>query len=123
MGGIILASSSNGNVIGYCDIHSAEYGIKVEPGDTTVQRLTIMSSSLQNFTGNALELNASRASVENTLIANAQGNCVKVVGGDVTFVHCTIANFYVWRQRDVALALHNSIDGAPAPLNRALFAN
>ena len=55
--------------------------------------------------------------------ANAQGNCVKVVGGDVSFVHCTIANFYVWKQRDVALALHNSIDGVPAPLRGALFAN
>ena len=122
-GGIILASSSNGNVIGHCDIHSAEYGIKVEPGDTTVQRLTIMSSSLQNFTGNALELNASRASVENTLIANAQGNCVKVVGGNVSFVHCTIANFYVWKQRDVALALHNSLEGEPMPLYGASFRN
>ena len=65
----------------------------------------------------------SRASVNNSLIANAKGNCVKVVGGDVSFVHCTIANFYIWEQRDVALALHNSHEGAPAPLRGALFAN
>jgi hypothetical protein len=61
--------------------------------------------------------------VSNSLFANAQGNCVKVVGGDVSFVHCTIANFYVWRQRDVALALHNNMDGVPAPLRGALFSN
>ena len=63
------------------------------------------------------------ATVSNSLIANAEGNCVKVVGGNVGFVHCTIANFYVWKQRDVALALHNSMEGTPAPLRRASFSN
>ena len=122
-GGVIIASTSNGNVFGHCDIHGAEYGIMVERGDTAQQRLTITSSSLQNFTGNALELHAAHADVVNTLIANAQGNCVKVVGGNVSFIHCTIANFYVWKQRDVALALHNSLEGEPMPLYGASFRN
>ena len=122
-GGVVFSSTSNGNVLSHCDIHSANYGVIVEAGDTTVQRISIESSKLCNFKGNALELNMSRASVNNSLIANAKGNCVKVVGGDVSFVHCTIANFYVWEQRDVALALHNSIEGAPAPLRGAFFSN
>ena len=121
--GVVFTSTSNGNSLAHCDIHSANYGIRVEQGDSTQHRITIESSKVQNFHGNALELVMARATVANSLFANAQGNCVKVVGGDVSFVHCTIANFYVWRQRDVALALHNSIDGAPAPLRRALFAN
>ena len=122
-GGVVFSSTSNGNVLSHCDIHSANYGVIVEAGDTTVQRISIESSKLCNFKGNALELNMSRASVNNSLIANAKGNCVKVVGGAVSFVHCTIANFYIWEQRDVALALHNSHEGAPAPLRGALFAN
>ena len=122
-GGVLIDSTSNGNVIEHCDIHGAEYGIMVQRGDTTVQRLSIVSSRLQNFTGNALELHAARVNVVNSLIANAQGNCVKVVGGDVSFVHCTIANFYVWKQRDVALALHNSLEGEPMPLYGASFKN
>ena len=122
-GGVTYTSTSNGNILSHCDIHSAKYGVKVEPGDTTVMRIAIESSKLYNFEGNALELNMARATVDNSLIANAQGNCVKVVGGDVSFVHCTIANFYVWEQRDVALALHNSYEGVAAPLRRALFAN
>ena len=121
--GVVFTSTSNDNRLAHCDIHSANYGIRVEQGDTAVQRITIESSRVQNFHGNALELVMSRATALNSLFANAQGNCVKVVGGDVEFVHCTIANFYVWRQRDVALALHNSIEGAPAPLRGALFAN
>lgn len=121
--GIVIDSLSNGNHFAYCDIHSANYGIKVERGDTVAQRITIESSKVQNFHGNALELVMARATVSNSLFANAQGNCVKVVGGDVAFVHCTIANFYVWRQRDVALALHNSIEDTPAPLRGALFVN
>ena len=121
--GVVFTPSSNDNVLTHCDIHSANYGIKVEPGDTTRHRITIESSKVQNFHGNALELIMARATAINSLFANAQGNCVKVVGGNVNFIHCTIANFYVWRQRDVALALHNSLDGAPAPLHNALFAN
>lgn len=122
-GGVVIASTSSDNVIEYCDIHGAEYGIRVERGDTTVQRLTVNSSKLHNFTGHALELSAAHANVSNSLIANAQGNCVKVVGGNVSFAHCTIANFYVWKQRDVALALHNSHEGEPMPLYGASFRN
>lgn len=121
--GITFTPTSNGNRLAYCDIHSANYGIKVEQGDTLQQRIDIESSKVQNFHGNALELVMARATAANSLFANAQGNCVKVVGGDVRFLHCTIANFYVWRQRDVALALHNSIEDTPAPLRGALFAN
>ncbi len=122
-GGLVFGSTSNGNTLEHCDIHSAEFGVKVERGDTTVQRLVIRSSKIQNFTGNALETYVAHVDVENSLIANAQGNCVKVVGGNVSFVHCTIANFYVWKQRDVALALHNSLEGEPMPLHGASFRN
>lgn len=122
-GGITIDSLSNANRFVHCDIHSAKYGIRVVEGDSTAQRLTIESSRIENFDGNALETTMARVDVVNSLLANARGNCVKVVGGNVRFVHCTITNFYVWKQRDVALALHNSIDGNPAPLREALFAN
>ncbi len=121
--GVLFSSTSGGNRLLHCDIHSANYGIRVERGDSTVHRISIESSKLYNFHGNALELVMSRANVSNSLFANAGGNCVKVVGGDVSFVHCTIANFYVWKPRGVALALSNSIEDEPAPLARAFFAN
>lgn len=122
-GGITFDSLSNNNILEYCDIHSADYGIRVEAGDTAVQRLTVEASRIENFNGNAIETMNGRVDVRNTLIANARGNCVKIVGGDVRFVHCTIANFYVWKQRDAALALHNSLDGVSMPLREASFVN
>lgn len=122
-GGVRFTAMSSDNVLRHCDVHSAKYGVVVEMGDTVSQRLTVESSKLYNFTGNAMELQMANVSVSNSLIANAEGNCVKVVGGSVEFVHCTIANFYVWKQRDVALALHNNFDGVPAPLRRASFKN
>ena len=122
-GGITFQSTSNGNLLDHCDLHSANYGLHMMSGDTAVQRLTVTNSSICNFSGNALECENARVDVGNTLIANAGGNCVKVVGGSVRFIHCTIANFYVWTQRDVALALHNMLEGNIAPLREALFAN
>ena len=122
-GGVVISGESEGNRLLHCDIHSARYGVRVEAGDSVAERIYIESSKIHNFNGNALELVKSRATVVNSLIANAGGNCVKVMGGDVSFVHCTIANFYVWEQRDVAVALHNGFEDAPAPLRGALFAN
>ncbi len=122
-GGITFAPSSNDNLLRHCDIHSANYGLLIQQGDTTQQRLVMESSRVENVNGNALETICSRVDVTNSLIANAGGNCVKIIGGSVRFTHCTIANFYVWKLRDVALALHNSIDGMPAPLYEATFAN
>ena len=122
-GGITFQPTSNGNILDHCDLHSANYGLRMLSGDTTVQRLTVTNSSICNFSGNAFECENARVDVGNTLIANAGGNCVKVVGGSVRFVHCTIANFYVWTQRETALALHNMLEGSVAPLREALFAN
>lgn len=121
--GIVLAPTSNGNVFEHCDIHSANYGIKVEPGDEAAQRIIMNASRLENFYGNALELVQAHADVTNTLLANAGGNCVKVVGGNVNFIHCTIANFFVYKVRDVALTLHNSYSTTLAPLHGANFIN
>ena len=122
-GGIYFGATSNGNILDWCDIHSAGYGVYMEQGDTTLQRLIVTNSMMYNFSNNAFETNCARVDVSNSLIANAGGNCVKIVGGSVRFVHCTIANFYVWKQRDVALALHNTFEGAAAPLREAFFAN
>ena len=121
--GITFQPSSNGNTFDWCDIHSADYGIYIMSGDTAAQRLTLTNSSVCNFSGDALSAENARIDASNTLIANAGGNCVKIVGGSARFVHCTIANFYVWKQRDTALALHNTLEGVPAPLREALFAN
>lgn len=121
--GITFHPSSNGNIFDWCDIHSADYGIYIMSGDTAAQRLTLTNSSVCNFSGDAISTENARIDASNTLIANAGGNCVKIVGGSARFVHCTIANFYVWKQRDTALALHNTLEGVPAPLREALFAN
>lgn len=121
--GITILATSNDNHLRHCDIHSANYGIKVEQGDTARMRLVVENSRIENFHGNGIEAVNSRIDVANSLIANAGGNCVKIVGGRVRFVHCTIANFYVWKVRDVAVALHNSIEGTPAPLREAYFGN
>ena len=121
--GITFHATSNGNTLDWCDIHSANHGIYIATGDTTTQRLTMTNSAIYNIAGNALESENSHIDVGNSLIANAEGNCVKIVGGNVSFIHCTIANFYVWKQRDTALALHNTLQEDAAPLRRALFAN
>ena len=115
--GVLFTSTSNDNLLVHCDIHSANYGIRVEQGDTVQNRITIESSKVQNFHGNALELVMARATAVNSLFANAQGNCVKVVGGDVNDMPGNFGKDYVTikfrngSQFDVVGALESTLGG------------
>ena len=63
---------------------------------------------------------------ETCLNARWLRNCVTVRGGDVTFVHCTIARFYVFTGGNgVALDFTNfsDTDGSPLPLKNLTFTN
>lgn len=127
-GGVVLRETSTDNRINFADIHSGMFGILLcPPADATDEtRLTLENSIVHNTMHNAVELHASKVRVGNSQITNAGGNCVTVRGGDVTFVHCTIARFYIFTGGNgVALDFTNfsDTDGSPLPLKNLTFTN
>ncbi len=93
--GIIIAPSSFGNNLCYCDIHSGSYGILCEKSDKIEEeKLRMENCIIHNVSGNGLEAYNAKLFIGNTQISNAGGNCVCLYGGDNEFVHCTIAQFY-----------------------------
>ena len=132
--GITLTTKSSGNQLNYADIHGGTYGIICAlPGegeqavpitDDTPVRLTLTNSRIYNMKGAGLVLYDTRAEVANTEISNALGHCVDLVGGDVTFTFCTIAQFYpLDANRGDALHITNVLDGQYHPLHRGHFIN
>lgn len=107
-GGITFKGSSYGNTLNFADIHSGTYGIRCDSSDVSRPKLDMEGCILHNMAGDCLNARASNIYVSNTQITNAAGNCVTIRGGQSSFVHCTIANFYVFTGgRGIALDFAN----------------
>lgn len=123
-GGIRFTQSSTGNDLTWCDIHSGMYGISCDSTRTDVQKLIIDNSIIHNTSHDAFYAKSSQTFVGNCQITNAGGNCVTLIGGNHTFVHCTIGQFYPFRGgHGVALEFTNTEYDEPIPLERCHFAN
>lgn len=124
-GGVVFKEESHDNRLNYCDIHSGEYGVRCEgTGDVSQEKLRIENTILHNMSGDGLFAKASKVFIGNSQITNCGGNCVTLQGGDNTFVHTTIGNFYVFTGgRGKALYYTNYNAEEALPLHRAAFLN
>lgn len=124
-GGVVFKAESHDNRLNFCDIHSGENGIRCEGGDDISQeKLRMENTILHNMSGDGLYAKASKVFVGNSQITNCGGNCVTLLGGDNTFVHATIGNFYVFAGgRGKALHYSNYMGEEVVPLNKATFLN
>lgn len=122
--GIIFSSTSYGNRLNYCDIHSGCWGIRCDSSDVSRLKLTLENSVVHNVKQDALQLISSQCFVGNSQISNAEGNCITVHGGDNRFVHCTIASFSPFTAlRGNALVFLNTLNDHPCPVERLEFIN
>ncbi|MDD7304904.1 MAG: hypothetical protein SPF56_02450 [Bacteroidaceae bacterium] len=130
-GGLRFTAESRDNHLLQVDLHSSDYGIRVDSlafETLSDPVLVIENSILHNIGGPGLDLRSTRALVVGTQISNTLGNVVSVEGGDVLFVHCTLAQFYPFSaNRGYALWLSNKMRVKTAdveiPLKRAHFLN
>lgn len=123
-GGITFTKNSTGNDMTWCDIHSGAYGIRCDSTETKEQKLIIDNSIIHNVSSDAFYAKMCNTFVGNCQITNAGGNCVNIYGGDHTFVHCTIGQFYSFiGGHGVALQFTNTEYDSPLPLDRLLFVN
>lgn len=124
-GGIVFTAESRNNRINYCDIHSGEYGLRCDSSyNDTEEKLRIENTIVHNMSEDGLRVKSSKVFVGNSQITNCGGNCVTLLGGNSTFVHCTIANFYVFTGgRGKALYYANYYGNERLPLTGATFLN
>lgn len=111
-GGITLHESSTNNVFEHCDIHSGTYGLRANSTSMDEEKVVMRNSQIHNIDEDALQLTSCKASFVNSLFTNAGGHCVNVLGGQMDFVHCTMANFYPWKsERGLAVSIANYVEG------------
>ncbi len=123
-GGVLFSGESYGNYLNYTDIHSSQWGIRCDSSDVNREKLKVENSVIHNTQHDAVNLKSSNVVFGNTQITNAGGNCLTIVGGSSRFVHCTIANFYVFvGGRKNALNFSNFSGESHIPLYAAEFEN
>lgn len=110
-GGITLHESSTDNLFVHCDIHSGTYGLRAIGNDTASTKLAMHNSQIHNVNEDALQLTQCKATFTNSLFTNAGRHCVNILGGQMDFIHCTIANFFPWKsERGVAVNIANYVE-------------
>ena len=125
-GGITLHESSKDNVFEYCDIHSGTYGLRAKGVSLEDNKIVMRNSQIHNVDDDALQLTLCKAYFSNSLFTNAGGHCVNILGGQMDFLHCTMANFFPWKsERGVAVNIVNYVEEENAiyPLLGVNFVN
>lgn len=92
--GITFHKSSYDNDITFTDIHSTYNGIVCDSSDITRSTLLLKQSTVHNCQGYGLYLENSQVDIENSQITNTLNDCLAVVGGDVSVMNSTLAQFY-----------------------------
>lgn len=124
MGRLTFYKTSYENHLVYADIHGGSFGIHCDSSMTDRRKLTLESSLIRQVSGNGLELTSCQVVVGNSEISNTGENCVSLLGGDYTFTHCTLANYFSWNVRKgTALQVRNELDDTAYPLSSAIFRN
>ena len=97
--GVNIHKGSFNNVFNYCDIHSGRWGIRVDSTSLDQLSLTLLNSVIHNVDGDGLRLYNCATEILNSQISNTLGDCLCIIGGDNTFRHCTIAQYYPWSNK------------------------
>ena len=122
--GVVLTTTSTGNQLNYVDLHGGCYGISCEASLLTDVKLKLLNSRLHQLGGDGLGVTDCCVEVANSEFSNMLGHCVKLVGGDAQFIHCTLAQFYpLDSNRGKALYISCFEDDAYHALQRAEFIN
>lgn len=122
--GVTIAPESRNNSLEYIDLHGANFGIRCEANTASGRKMKLSNSRIHNINGDGLDATLCYIDAVNTEISNTCGHCVNLLGGDVQFIHCTLAQFYYFdSDRGEAVNISCMKDDAFYELLRADFIN
>lgn len=122
--GIHFYPTSYNNVIDYTDIHGCYDGIVCDSSSMDKPKLQLTNSIIHNCQGYGLYTVNNRMTVENTQISNTLNDCVCIIGGNVSFNNCTIAQFFPLNAvQSPAVYLTNRYGDYGLNLDSAVFRN
>lgn len=123
--GMIFRGESYNNVFENLTVRNATRAVTFEEADPQYKKATLKNVTVQNSSEYGLQAVNCNIDVQNGLFNNAKGAVLALYGGEYSFLHCTVANYYNWAARESSgLILGNYSDkGVAYPLNKCDFVN
>lgn len=107
--GIVFHPESFDNVFENVIARNAIRGMTFSASDTQNVKATFKNTIVQNTSEYGVMAVNCKINAENCLFANSKGAVLTLSGGEYSFVHCTLANYYRWASRQAeCLVLGNS---------------
>lgn len=126
-GGVHFYGESHDNIMEQCDIHSGSYGIVCDSAyvSSFMPMLTLWQSVIHHIGGHGLAIRSTKVNVLGCQISNCLQNCVDILGGEVSMLHCTIAQFYSFAVMGQDALYLSDLDesGNKIPITAAEFIN
>lgn len=94
-GGITFAAQSYDNIIEHAHIRNGSSAMTFEPSDPSLLKLNMKNVVVSNFKGNIIRAVNSHITAENCEFSNARDTLIALIGGNYSFSHCTMANYYL----------------------------
>lgn len=95
-GGIDIGPESHGNEMSYVNMRGSSTGVTVTSNNPALRSLHLFNSVLRNSSSTVLMAANARIEAEGTELSDAAGSIFAVMGGRVSFVNCTLANYYLF---------------------------
>lgn len=123
--GISFSADSYDNLLKNVHIRNAKRGLTFSASNTQKPKATLLNTVVHNTTSYGMSAANCKIDATNCLFSNSGGYVVTLFGGEYSFLHCTLANYYNWSARIVeSLYLSNySGNGNAAPLKKCDFIN
>ena len=93
-GGVYLLWEHGNHTLNHVNMNSGYVGINFVNTKNSIPQLRISDCKIHNFLLYGLMIQNGNVTVTNTEISNSSSYCVFLNGGNHTFVHCTIANYF-----------------------------
>ncbi len=94
-GGIHFSATSYDNEMEYTHIRNGVYGMNFELSDPGRSKLKLKNSILTNVSGPLVHALNCNIEAENCEFSNSKEALLYLAGGKYSFIHCTLANYYM----------------------------
>lgn len=123
--GITFGGGSYNNVLENVLVRNAEKALTFAEADPQYKKAIMKNTVVQNSSDYGMSAINCNIEAINCLFANAKTSVLMLYGGEYSFLHCTVANYYNWspRQAQSLIISNHSDNGKIYELNKCDFIN
>lgn len=123
--GIFIGANSFENIFKNVNIRNSQIGINFATSASTNQKkATLINSIIHNTSQYGLKAINCNIDAINCQFTNSTGGLLVLTGGNYSFLHCTIANYYRWHPRTTSdIVLTDMIEQTKYPFTQCNFTN